>query len=262
MMVPSTISGVNYLPEAEKRAIYSRIIPPELLIRFQLSPTLVDREGNDLLKLDCPPGSTSLETELRHIHDFPDPLLYGHLTDTLNGLVHVLLYVVNDPDSPRFAVDRLPDGTSTKFGILHRNIEAELGAMQAGLAPGQIRRGLRILGPAIQSFESFIASLGHDLYFAEPLYYHNAIVFEQYGFDYVKGKKLMKRIQAGFLPGGEIVSRLDGSSPFRQIGAAQSIRLRSWAIHDGILGEPFTDVTMYKRIGVSAGISTSNGCAW
>ena len=36
-MPPSTISGINRLPEAEKRAVYARIVPPELLERFSLS---------------------------------------------------------------------------------------------------------------------------------------------------------------------------------------------------------------------------------
>ena len=72
----------------------------------------------------------------------------------------------------------------------------------------------------------------------------------------------MKRIQRGFSPGGNLLPQLDGSTPFRQPEAADSIHLRSWAIHDGILGEPFTDVTMYKQIGRQAVLSTCPGCSW
>jgi hypothetical protein len=61
----------------------------------------------------------------------------------------------------------------------------------------------------------------------------------------------MESIHAGFQPGGDLHTQLDGSTPFRKPDAANSIRKRSWAIHDGILGEPFTNVTMYKRIGKS-----------
>jgi acetoin utilization protein AcuC len=96
----------------------------------------------------------------------------------------------------------------------------------------------------------------------EPLYYHNAVIFERYGFAYQAGRRLMDRIQAGFQPGGELATRLDGSTPFRQPGAGNSIRLRSWAIHDGLLGEPFTNVTMYKRLGKHAAVSTTPGCDW
>jgi hypothetical protein len=72
----------------------------------------------------------------------------------------------------------------------------------------------------------------------------------------------MEAIHAGFQEGGEFRQGLDESNPFRSSRAANSIRLRSWAIHDGILGEPFTDVTMYKRVGKFAGVSTTPGCEW
>ena len=135
-------------------------------------------------------------------------------------------------------------------------------ALEAGLAPGQVRHGVRLLGQAIEAFEGFVTSLGHEMYFVEPLYYHNAVIFERYGFSYQMGKRLMDSIQAGFQPGGDLSSLLDGSTPFRQADAGSSIRKRSWAIHDGILGEPFTNVTMYKRVGISANISTTPGCEW
>ncbi|PWH16292.1 MAG: hypothetical protein DDG59_09730 [Anaerolineae bacterium] len=256
------ISSLNQLPEAEKRSIYTRLIPRELLARFNLREDLHDAEGNDLVKLVCPTGSSTAEMELRHRVDFIDPILYGHITDTTNGQIHVLLYTLLDPDSPRFDVDRLPDGTKTVFGIKCRNLEAERAAMEYGLAPGQIRKGLRLLGAAIQGFENFVQSLGQEIYFAEPLFYHNAVIFERYGFNYAKGRKLMERIQQGFSAGGDLLKRLDNSTPFRRPEACHSIRLRSWAIHDGILGEPFTNVTMYKYVGKSAGINTCGECAW
>jgi acetoin utilization protein AcuC len=144
---------------------------------------------------------------------------------------------------------------------VRRNLDAELAAMRYGLAPGQIRSGMRMLGEAIQAFELFVSSLDREIYFTEPLYYHNAVIFERYGFAYERGRRFMERIQAGFDSGGEFIDRL-GSSPFRPIEAKDHIRLRSWAIHDGLLGEPYTNVTMYKRIGVSAGVTTCTDCEW
>ncbi len=261
-MQASTINGVNRLPEYIKREIYARIIAPELLQRFHISPELLSEKGIDLFKITCWPESSNVEMELHHTPNSEDPILFGHLADNLSGQVHILLYVLNDPESPRFDVDRMPDGRKTFFGTQFRNLDAELAAMQYGLAPGQIRRGLRLLHPAIRSFEVFVSSLSHDLYFTEPLYYHNAIIFEHYGFTYAKGKKLMERIQKGFSITGDLISKLDDSSPFRSLSAAQSIRKRSWAIHDGILGEPFTNVTMFKHVGKLAGIDTSSGCVW
>jgi hypothetical protein len=260
-MSPSTIGGINLLPDPEKRAIYAKYIPQTLLEKFSLPP-LTSAAGYNLLQFRFAKSSTDVEMRLYHQLDFPDPILYAHLTDTMNGQIHVLLYILNDPDAPRFDVDKMPDGSPTKFGILKRNFEAEKKACEAGLAPGQVRRGLKMLGQAVEAFEGFVTSLGHDMYFVEPLYYHNAVIFERYGFAYQMGKRLMDSIQAGFQPGGDLLAHLDGSTPFRQPEAANSIRKRSWAIHDGILGEPFTNVTMYKRIGKSAGIDTTKGCAW
>ena len=270
-MSTSTIGGINLLPTHEKREIYRSIIPDELLERYELNPYLSDIQGRSLLNLKARPGSSSVEISLYHEYGFRDPILYGHLADTMNGQIHILLYILNDPASPRFDVDVMPDGEPTRFGTSRRNLEAERNALQFGLAPGQIRKGLGLLSAAMEAFEAFIESLGHDLYFAEPLYYHNAIIFERYGFAYQSGKKLMERIQTEFTPSAMprvqvnedgLIQKLDGSSVFRQSEARQSIRLRSWAIHDGIWGEPFTNVTMYKQIGKSAGINTGEGCSW
>jgi hypothetical protein len=255
----STIGSLNKLSEDEKRAIYARYIPRELIQRFDL-PELTTHP--ELLQFRFAEGSSNVEMRLYHQAGFQDPVLYAHLADTLNGQIHVLLYILNDPASKRFDVDRMPDGSPTRFGTLKRNLEEEWAAMEYGLAPGQVRRGLRLLQPATVAFEEFIAGLGHDMYFVEPLYYHNAVIFERYGFAYQVGKRLMESIHAGFQADGELCQQLDDSTPFRAPRSADSIRLRSWAIHDGILGKPFTNVTMYKRIGKSANLSTTPGCTW
>lgn len=258
-MTPSTIGGINQLDEQEKRAIYARYIPQEIKQRFKLTDLA---NNQDLLQFRFAPGSSDVEMSLYHQAGFPDPVLYAHLADTMNAQIHVLLYILNDPASPRFDVDKLPDGSPTRFGTLKRNLQAELAAMQAGLSPGQIRRGFRLARPATLAFEEFVTSLEHDIYFVEPLYYHNALIFERYGFAYQVGKRLMESIHAGFQEAGELQQRLDDSTPFRSPQAASSIRLRSWAIHDGILEAPFTNVTMYKRVGKSADINSAPGCKW
>lgn len=250
------------MPPDKIRSIYSRLIPKEITQRFNLDNDFYDQQGNDLLQLVCEPGKSDAEMRLFHRAGAVDPVLYGHITDTVSGQVHILMYVLNDPESERFNIDRMPDGTPTMLGANLRNKEEELRAMQAGLAPGQVRRGLRMLQPATFQFEKFIESLGHDLYFAEPLFYHTAVLFERNGFAYQVGRKLMENIAEGFAPGGEFRARLDGSTPFRQPEAVNSVRLRSWAIHDGILGMPFTNVTMYKWVGKSAGINTSDNSHW
>jgi hypothetical protein len=259
---PSTIGAINRMPDAQKRAIYAKIIPEKLREVFHLKPDLLDEEGRDLFVLNGPKDSTSVEISLYHQYGFIDPVLYGHITDTINAQIHILFYVMNDPFSPRFEIDQLPDGRQTQLGSKHRHIEAEVEAMYAGLSPGQIRKGPHLLKAAMETFETFIQSLDHDLHFAEPLFYHNAVIFEKYGFAYQRGRRLMQRIQEGFSRGGDLHALLEGSNPFRQPQAANSIRLRSWAIHDGILGEQFQNVTMYKQVGKHAGFSTCVDCGW
>lgn len=261
-MKPHSIATINDLPKDEKEAIYQKFIPKVLLEKFSIAETFLDAQGRNLLRLECEAGTSNVILDLRHENNFPDPLLYAHLTDTMYDQIHVLLYVVNDPRSPRFNVDRMPNGTATEFGRFKRNIPAEVEAFSAGLAPGQVRRGLRILRYSIASFEEFVQSLGHDLFFVEPLAYHNAIVFERYGFNYQQGRRLMDQIHQGFQPGGYLFERMDGSTPFRKPGMCESIRHRSWAIHDGVLGMPYHDVTMYKRVGDHAGVETYPDGVW
>jgi hypothetical protein len=261
-MTASSIAALNKLPEQEKRALYTRFIPPPLLERFGIAPDLRDPGGQDLARFSYAAGATDVTLDLRHRPGAPDPLLFAHLTDTMNGQVYILLYILNDPESPRFDVDRMPDGTPTRFGLSARNLEAEQQALAAGLAPGQVRRGLGLLRESVRAFEAFVASLGHRVYFVDPLYYHNAVTFERYGFAYQKGRRRMEAFHQGFLPGGELRARLDSSSPFREPWMADSTRGRSWALHDGIAGQLFTDVTMYKRLGEEAGVVTYPGGVW
>ena len=258
-MKVSTIGGINKLSEHEKRAIYARYIPQELIQKFDLPNPI---EDNDLLRFRFAAGASDVEMMLYHQPDFPDPILYAHIADNINGQIHILLYILNDPEAPRFDVDKMPDGSLTRFGIQKRNIKAEEAALKANLSPGQIRQGLHVFQPAMDHFEDFVTSLHHDMYFVEPLYYHNAIIFERHGYSYQMGKRQMEGINSGFQPGGEYSQLLDNSNPFRTSAAADSIRLRSWAIHDGILGEPFTNVTMYKRVGKQAQINTAPECKW
>ena len=260
-MKPSSIASLNRIPHQEKREIFLKLIPIEIIDRFNLPPNLIDHQGRDLISISGEAGSQSLELLIFHKFGFDDPLIYTHLTDTLNNQIHVLLYIMNDPSSPRFDTDRMPDGTKTIFGTEVRNLESEKVAMENGLLPGQIRKGLSLLREAVESFENFVGYLGHNIYFVEPLYYHNAITFEKYGFNYQTGRKRMEQIHSDF-SSDKYISTLDKKSPFRKPEAKTSLFFRSWAIHDGILGEPFTYVCMYKMIGKKSKINTAPGLSW
>jgi hypothetical protein len=261
-MAPLSVAGVNRLPLQEKEAIYGGLIPRELLDRFGISADLKDSAGHLLGEFRCESGATDVVVILHHSPAASDPMLYAHVTDTVSGQIHVLLFILNDPSSPRFDVDRLPDGQPTQFGLLRRNLAAETAALNFGLAPGQVRRGLRLLEPSIRAFEGFVSQLGHELYFVEPLFYHNAVLFERLGFSYQRGRRLMEGIHAGFTGSGGLARQLDSSTPFRAPAAAHTIRGRSWAIHDGLLGYPFQDVTMFKHVHRTDSIATFPGGSW
>ena len=96
--------------------------------------------------------------------------------------------------------------------------------------------------------QKFCSQFGIQRVKVEPLAYHNAIMHEFYGFRYMTGRGMMEEIDREFAPGGILFKRLDGSTPFRQPGFERSIRGRSWAIHDGILGEPWQCPRMYYNI--------------
>jgi hypothetical protein len=133
--------------------------------------------------------------------------------------------------------------------------------MQAGLAPGQVRRGLRLLSGVLDSMASFCALLGKEIYLIEPLFYHSAILYERRGCGYLMGRDVMDQIHAGFSEGGVLMKALDGSSHFRRAEAAGTVRGRSWALHDGVIdglwgGAGVGSVKMYRAAGRPAGIAT------
>ncbi len=254
---PQSIRGINDLDREIKEAIYTTLIPGKLLEQFEIDP--LDRQRVHII---CPQDTRSVEIRLYYRATDYDPILYLHMADTMNNQIALLLLVINDPTGPRYNVDIDERGMPTKFGTLGRNIPEEIRAMEAGLAPGQVRRGLRLSGETLPVLERFITRTGHDLVIIEPLTYNNAITYERYGFAYFQGRQRMEWIDRVLRPGGALFDRFDGSTPFRRTDAWRSIRGRSWAIHDGILDEPFGDIRMYKRVGHHAGVNTFPDSVW
>ncbi len=259
---PPSIREINDLPRDDKLAIYQTLIPDWVFSMFDINPQDNTVRGTEVINVRCPVGSTAVEISVYNLPESTEPVLYLHLGDTFTSQLIVLLVVVNDPTSPRYDIDLDERGRPNQLGTHSRNIPEEIRAMRAGLAPGQVRRGLRVFRSALPFFEQFVSHMGHDLFLIEPLFYHNAITFERYGFAYSRGFQRMKTIHHEFQPGGSLHARLDGSTPFRQPDAWQTIGGRSWAIQDGILDEPFTNVQMYKRVGKDAGAATFPGARW
>jgi len=255
-----SLGQINDLPIVAKEAVYRCLLPDQVLESHGIDlETLCDAEGNRLVTFTCPAGTSVVEVDVRPSVGFIDPVVYLELADTRLNQIEVLLFVVNDPAAERFETDRDWRGERTKFGTFRRNVPEEIRAMQAGLAPGQVRSGLGLSRTLIPLFEEFVRRLGKEYYLMEPLAYHNAIRFERMGCSYVMGLRKMEWINLAFQPGGALHEALDGSTPFRQPEAAATVRGRSWAIHDGLLGEPFTGIRMYKQVGKQASLDSFPG---
>lgn len=259
---PNSIREINSLSEEDKRAIYTSLLPDWLFVQYGIHPETLTYEGLPVVQFRCPHGSRALEISVKRRSQDIDPMLYLNMADTFNNQLLVLLIVVNDSDSVRYNIDFDEYGNSTHLGTTGRNLIAEEAALRAGLAPGQIRRGLRSFKQSVPVFENFVAQMGHDLFLIEPLAYHNAVIFERYGFNYLRGHREMVRIDKEFRPGGELYAHLTEDCVFRKPDSWKTIRGRSWAIHDSILGHPFTGFQMYKRIGIHAGINTFPDAVW
>jgi hypothetical protein len=256
---PPSIRAINNLPKDEKESIYATLLPDTFGGEGEVEGV---PNCKPIIKYRCPTGSRAMEVVVKRQESDIDPLMYLNMADTFNNQLIVLLVVVNDLDSPRYNTDIDGDGNRTQFGTASRNLSAERAAMEAGLAPGQIRRGLRMFKRTVPVFEEFVSRMGHDIFFIEPLSYANAIVFEKYGFHYLSGHQEMQRIHKEFLPGGDLIGKLTPDNPFRLPDAWKTIRRRAWAIHDGILGYPFTGFQMYKRVGMHSGINTFPDATW
>lgn len=261
---PTSIREINALPEAEKYGIYRTLLPDWLYTRYGIEEKSIRKviENDPIVIFRCPAGSRAVEIIVKRRVTDLDPMLYLNMADTFNRQLLVLLVVVNDPDAPRFNTDVDLQGNRTNFGTTSRNVPAELAAMKAGLSPGQIRKGLRVFKNSVPIFEGFVSKMGHDLFFIEPLAYHNAIIFERYGFNYLKGLKDMMEIHDEFQPNGAFYGKLNADNPFRQTDFWKTVRGRSWAIHDGILGHPFAGFQMYKHVGKHANVNTFPDSQW
>ncbi len=252
-----SLREINVLDVQEKERLYRALLPPRLFSVLGITPEAsLGADGAPLVEFIAPVGLGFTRIVARRSPGERDPLFFLEISDTAYHQIELSFCIITDPDAPRFQVDVDAMGKDNWFASLGRNIPEELRSMQAGLFPNQVRRGMRLFTEFFPRFERFVDGLGVDIITAEPLSYDNAIRYEKYGFDYLTGRTLMLRINEEFRPGGRLFSRLDGSTPFRMPGAELTVRGRSWAIHDGILDEPWDGVRIYKSVGDFAGVNT------
>jgi hypothetical protein len=258
-----SIEELNGLPGEVREALYLRLVPPEVLARVGADPrTGRDAVGHQLVRVVAPAGQAWARVEVRASRDDRDAILLVDVDMGPFAVPELSFVQITDPTAERFGIDRDEEGRDTLFGTVTRNREEEARALAAGLAPGQVRRGLRLLGRVMAAMEDFCRLLGKEVFLVEPLFYHSALLYERHGCDYFLGRDRMEEIHAGFQADGPYAGRLDGSTPFRRQAFADTIRGRSWAIHDGILGAAWSGVKMYRVPGVPAGVSTFPGATY
>ncbi|MBW2345698.1 MAG: hypothetical protein JRF53_17185 [Deltaproteobacteria bacterium] len=234
----SWIYRISRLSRSEKEGLYRILIPPSLYHRFGIDPlSLCNEKGDQVVRFFSPPGDRTCLVEIK-LRGQEDPIYSIQLTDT-NDFTQIDwdFLIVNDPDSAKFNTHIDEEGTDTLFGWASRNLAEEERAMEAGLFPGQIGKGLGLTRDVINVLEFFCRIFDIKSIRLEALFYHNAITYERFGFSYFDGFKQMKRIHDLFQPGGKLFDKLNGSTPFRKPEFAHTVRGRSWAIHDGILTE-------------------------
>lgn len=253
----SSIQEINALPRELAEALYARLIPTDLLERFAINPaTQRGPNGDRLVRITAHEDKPWARVEVRASIEDRDPALLVDVEMSPLSVPELAFVQITDPQHPRYAIDRDADGRDTLYGTTSRNMNEELRAMRDGLAPGQVRKGLRLLGRVLDSMEAFCRLLGCELFLIEPLFYHSAILYERRGCGYLLGRDVMEELHAGFCDGGALRPALDGSTPFRQPGAEATIRGRSWALHDGVGGGAWGGVKMYKALGRLAGVDT------
>jgi hypothetical protein len=258
--LPVTIKALNSLPENPKLRLYRTLIPIQVLADFDINPrTWKNPDKLSQVKLDAEHGSDKVKITAWYGEDPQNEFFYLELADNLYNGIDLNFLIVSNPLSQRFRTDFDEQGRETLFGTVHRNCAEEEKAMRAGLAPGQIREGLRSSQIVFIHIETFLTMMAHHAFFLEPLSYVSAWIFEKRGFAYSKGHQLMDTIHREFQPGGELHKALDGSTPFRQPDQWQTVRGRAWAIHDGVLeviDRKWDDLRMIKQVGRQAGVNT------
>jgi len=258
--LPVTLKALNSLPENPKLRLYRTLIPIQVLADFDINPrTWQNPDKITQVKLEAEKDSNRVKITAWYGEDLSNEFFYLELADNAYNGIDLNFLIVNNPFSPRFRTDFDDEGRETLFGSVRRNLVEEEKAMRAGLAPGQVREGLRCSRIVFNHIETFLTMMAHHAFFLEPLTYVSAWIFEKRGFAYTKGHQLMDTIHREFQPGGELHKTLDDSTPFRGPNQWKTVRGRAWAIHDGILeaiDRKWDDLKMIKQVGRHAGADT------
>ena len=195
------------MAEGEREKLLSVLVPRRFLELFSIDPeTFRNPAGKRCVKFVCPDKMPFFQIDLRRDPGDRDAAYFLDVSNSPFGQMEISFVIVNDPDGERYDIDVDENGQDTYFGTARRNVPEEIRAMEAGLAPGQVRRGLRAMDELVASWDAFFDRVGHKFYFLEPLSYNSGIIYERHGFQYVTGKERMEYLDREFRPGGGLLA--------------------------------------------------------
>ncbi len=251
-----SLHRINQLDEKTRRRLYAQLVPPVIFDHVAALDNGRYAGGADnphALLVDAPPDLSRVHLGVPATRIDGDYAFWLELEEAGAGQLELAFVIVNDLTTPRFNIDVDEHGRATLLGTSSRNLVEEQRAMQAGLGPCQVRKGLRALTPMLARLEAFARDAGYVAIKLEALTYHVAVIYENAGFAYLSGHRRMTQINAAFASEGPLQQALDGSTPFRNPDLAATARGRAWAIHDGILaaldGNPNLKLELVKVVG-------------
>src|SRR5512147_3175256 len=157
-----SIAKFNRLPKEERNSIYLRLIPEPIFDMFQIDRrSLTNRFGERIVTGIFPLEENFACIEVKYRAGDKDCIFSCQISlEAFAQSLYLDFLTINDPFSERFNIDVDEFGRDTLLGTRSRNIPEEIRAMEAGLAPGMVRRGLKLMREFSDSLEGFIVPLG------------------------------------------------------------------------------------------------------
>ena len=176
--LPVSIRAINTLPENPKLRLYRTLIPIQVLANFDINPrTWKNPDKEPQVSLVADAGTSSVKISAWNGENPQDHFFYIELADNAFNGIDLYFLIVNDPAAERYDIDIDARGRDTLFGTIHRNREAEEKAMRAGLAPCQVRQGLREIAQRLPR-----DGIGHFRKQAQMIGIAEQLLVERYGF--------------------------------------------------------------------------------
>src|SRR5438128_3945849 len=142
-----SILDLNVLPWTIREQLYVRQVPDELMARFGVvRASLRNGTGERPVRIAAPDSASWARVEIRDPRDDHDPVLLIDIAMSAFAVPELTFVQVNDPASPRYGVDRDPDGQDTLLGTVSRTLAEAARELHGVLAPGQVQRDMRTLG--------------------------------------------------------------------------------------------------------------------